>query len=123
MSKILMIDDDADFSALAAAHFSRHGYSVTLAPNGKDGLAKARALKPDVVFLDIMMPEMNGIEVLRELKAADETAEVPVIVMSGKYMDSGMTDLFAQEGNFKAFFPKPVVLAQLQKKVEELVKK
>ena len=123
MSKILMIDDDADFSALASAHFSRLGYAVTLAQDGKDGLAKARALRPDVVFLDIMMPEMNGIEVLRELKAADETAEVPVIVMSGKYMDSGMTDLFAQEGNFKAFFAKPVVLAQLQKKVEELTKR
>ncbi|MGD9642588.1 MAG: response regulator [Elusimicrobiales bacterium] len=123
MIKILMIDDDADFSALAAAHFSRLGYAVTLATDGKDGLAKARALKPDLVFLDIMMPEMNGIEVLRELKAADETAEVPVLVMSGKYMDGGMTDLFAQEGNFKGFFAKPVVLGQLQQKVEELTKR
>ena len=49
--------------------------------------------------------------------------ESPVLVMSGKYMDGGMTDLFAQEGNFKGFFAKPVVLAQLQRKVEELTKR
>ncbi|MDO8803226.1 MAG: response regulator [Elusimicrobiota bacterium] len=123
MATILMIDDDADFSGLASVHFTKLGYTVALAQNGKEGLAKAIALKPDLIFLDIVMPEMNGIEVLRELQAADETADVPVIVMSGKYFDSGMIEIFTQERNCRAFLGKPVALAQLQEKVEALLKK
>lgn len=123
MPTILIIDDDADFSGLAAAYFSKLGYKVEQAPGGGEGLAKAGTLKPDVIFLDIMMPGMNGIEVLRELAAGDETGEVPVLVMSGKYFDKGMTDLFTQERNCRAMISKPVALDQLRKKVEELLKK
>ena len=123
MPAILMIDDDADFSALASAHFIKLGYTVALAGNGKDGLSKAAAFKPDIIFLDIMMPGMNGVEVLRELQGMDETADVPVIVMSGKYFDEGMFDIFRQERNFREFVAKPVAFSQLQQKVEALLKK
>ncbi len=71
MPTILMMDDDKDFSSLVQANFSGQGYNVVLAHNGREGLAKAAAVKPDIIFLDIMMPDMNGIEVLRELQAAD----------------------------------------------------
>jgi len=123
MATILMIDDDAEFAGLASVHFTGLGYQMTLAPNGKDGLQKAAALKPDVIFLDIMMPDMNGIEVLRELQAGDETSEIPVLIMSGKYFDKGMNDIFTQERNFRGFLGKPVSLAQLQQKVEAILKK
>lgn len=123
MPAILMIDDDKDFSGLASAHFTGLGYAVTLTYDGKDGLAKAAALKPDIIFLDIMMPGLNGIEVLRELQAGDETSDIPVIILSGKYFDPAMSDLFTQERNFKAFLGKPVALATLQQKVETLLKK
>lgn len=123
MSTILVIDDDADFSAIAAAHFVKLGYRVELAQNGKDGLAKAALLKPDVICLDIRMPGLNGMEVLRELQAGDETSGAPVIIMSGKYIDNGMLDVFAQEKNFRAFLAKPVALDLLQKKVEGLLRK
>jgi len=123
MSTILMIDDDKDFSGLASAHFSGLGYAMELAPGGKEGLAKAALLKPDLIILDIMMPDMNGIEVLRELQAGDETGEIPVVIVSGKYFDPAMSDLFKQERNFKAFLAKPVALSSLQQKVEALLKK
>lgn len=123
MADILLIDDDRDFSALAAAHFSKLGHAVTLAYDGKDGLAKACLIKPAVILLDIMMPGMNGIEVLRELQAADDAADIPVVIVSGKYVDQGMIDLFNQERNFRAFLAKPVALAALQQKVEALLKK
>jgi len=123
MPTILIIDDDVDFSGLASVHFTGLGYAVTQTQNGKDGLAKAAALKPDMIFLDIMMPDMNGVEVLRELQSEEETSDIPVIVMSGKYLDSGMTELFTQERNFRAFLGKPVALAQLQQKVEAVLKK
>jgi len=123
MPAILMIDDDKDFSGLAAAHFTGQGYTVELTYDGKEGLAKAAVLKPDIIFLDIMMPGLNGIEVLRELQAGDETSDIPVIIVSGKYCDPAMSDLFNQERNFKGFLGKPVALAALQQKVEALLKK
>lgn len=123
MPAILMIDDDKDFSGLAQAHFTGQKYGVTLTHNGRDGLAKAAALKPDLILLDIMMPDMNGIEVLRELQADDETADIPVIIVTGKYIDRGMQDLFSQERNFRALVGKPVVFSSLQKQVEALLKK
>lgn len=123
MPKILMIDDDKDFSSLVFTHFSALGYSMTMAENGKSGLAAAASEKPDLIFLDIMMPDMNGIEVLRELHAGDETSEIPVLVMSAKFLDNSVMDLFSQERNFRAFLSKPVSLAALQQKVETTLKK
>lgn len=122
MPKILMIDDDKDFSGLVLAHFSKLGYSVTLTDNGRDGLTQAGTANPDVIFLDIMMPGLNGIEVLRELQAGDGTGDIPVLILSGKYLDQGALDLFSQERNFRAFISKPVVLASLQQKVETLLR-
>ncbi|HNW43654.1 MAG TPA: response regulator [Elusimicrobiales bacterium] len=124
MSTILMIDDDKDFGGLVAAHFSGQGYTVVLAQSGAEGLAKAASVpKPEIIFLDIKMPDMNGIEVLRELEAGDETSEIPVLIVSGKYFDQGMQDLFSQERNFRAFLSKPVALSILQQKAEALLKK
>jgi len=123
MAAILMIDDDKDFCGLASAHFSGAGHTIVLTHNGADGLKKAAAIKPDVIFLDITMPDMNGIEVLRELRAGDETSDIPVIVVSGKFVDQGMYDLFSQERNFKAFIAKPVAMPTLQQKMEDLLRK
>ena len=123
MPAILMIDDDMDFGGLASVYFTKLGYTVTLAQNGKEGLAKAGTLKPDVILLDIMMPDMNGIEVLRELYAAEETLGIPVLVISGKFFDTEISDLFTQEKNFREFISKPVDFAYLQKKVEALLGK
>lgn len=123
MPAILIVDDDADFSAIAHAHFTKLGYKVEIARDGKAGLSLAAVMKPDILLLDIMMPEMNGIEVLRELQAGDETSEIPVVIISGKYIDRGMTDLFNQERNFRDLIAKPVALSTLQQKVEALLGK
>lgn len=123
MAAILMIDDDTDFSGLVSAHFTGLGHAVTLAPNGADGLKKAAAVRPDIIFLDISMPDMNGIEVLRELRAGDETSDIPVLIISSKFFDAGMNDIFSQERNFKAFLSKPVALTALQQKMETVLKK
>ncbi|KAF0125274.1 MAG: twitching motility protein PilH [Elusimicrobia bacterium] len=123
MSAILLIDDDKDFSGLAAAHFSKQGHAVTLAEGGREGLDKASASRPDIVLLDIMMPDMNGIEVLRELSSDPDTSDIPVIILTGKYIDPGMGDMFGQERNFRGVVAKPVDLGMLQRKIEELLAK
>lgn len=123
MPAILLIDDDKDFSGLAAAHFSKQGYEVTLAEGGREGLDKAAAARPDIVLLDIMMPDMNGVEVLRELNSDPDTSDIPVIILTGKYIDPGMGDMFGQERNFRGVVGKPVDLGMLQRKMEELLAK
>lgn len=121
MQTILIIDDDKDFTGLAVAYLTKAGYAAEAVGEGKGGLSRARALKPALVLLDVMMPGMNGIEVLRELQSYEETAGIPVLLVSGRYFDDGMYSVFAQEPNFKGFLSKPVSLEDLRKKAEALV--
>jgi len=122
MAGILIIDDDKDFSGLAAAYFSKQGHTVTLAGGGREGLSKAVSAGPDIVFLDIMMPDMNGIEVLRELSSDYDTASIPVLVMSSRNVDEGLQRMFAQERNFKGFVAKPPNFDALEMKVAGLIR-
>ncbi len=122
MPSILMIDDDDEFSCLTSEYFTRKGYSVTLAACGRDGLSKVSSSAPDLIFLDMMMPDMNGIEVLRELNSEYDTASIPVLVVSSRNADEGMLKMFAQERNFKGFVAKPPNFAALEMKVAGLLR-
>lgn len=82
VNKILVIDDDADARELLSNYLAEHCKQVLTAADGRVGLEMARNEKPDLITLDLMMPEMNGWEVLNKLKADDELAEIPVIVIS-----------------------------------------
>ncbi len=79
---ILIIDDDPTVSELMKRQLLKEGYKVVIAPNGKEGISLARDLKPDVITLDILMPEMDGWSVLRTLKADPEVSNIPVIMAS-----------------------------------------
>ncbi len=81
--KILIIEDEHDaFTALAMV-LKSHGYEVSGAPDGEEGLKKFRKEKPDLVILDVGMPEMNGWEVLQRIKAGFFSRKVPVIMVTG----------------------------------------
>lgn len=79
---VLVVDDDAFVRGLIQHHLHRRGYGTIGAEGGADALQKARQHKPDVVTLDIMMPEMDGFRVLRALKMDRATAAIPVIIIS-----------------------------------------
>lgn len=80
MKKILLVDDDESIQLLYHEEFSDDGYNVIQALNGVEGLLKFKEESPDLVILDIQMPGMNGIEVLRQMKMIN--AEVPIILSS-----------------------------------------
>ncbi len=80
--KILSIEDDAFLSSLVANKLVETGFSVLTANNGADGLAKAHKEHPDLILLDIMLPDMGGFEILEKLKGDPATKTIPVIILS-----------------------------------------
>ncbi|HEY9700206.1 MAG TPA: PAS domain S-box protein [Trichocoleus sp.] len=79
---VLVIDDDSDVRQLMMHHLERDGFRVITAATGDEGLRLARELRPDTITLDVLLPNMNGWEVLAALKADPELADIPVVVMS-----------------------------------------
>lgn len=82
MSKILIIEDDPLISRMYEKIFSFESFEVEVANDGEEGLTKARTLKPTLILLDIMMPKMNGLEVLDKLKVDIDTKSIPVVILT-----------------------------------------
>ncbi len=80
MKKILLVDDEDSIRLVYEEEFKEEGYMVITAENGAEALSLFKGERPDLVILDIQMPEVNGIEVLRQMKTIDTT--VPVILSS-----------------------------------------
>lgn len=84
MARVLVIDDEPDVLLLCRLNLEHAGHEVLQALDGKVGLALARDRRPDVIVLDLMMPMMDGYEVLAELGHDARTAELPVVVLTAK---------------------------------------
>ena len=82
--RVLAVDDDERNLSLLSAKLEREGYEVTSARNGIEALAKVRQNPPDLILMDVMMPQMDGYEALRQLKSREETRYIPVIMLTGR---------------------------------------
>ncbi len=82
--KILIVDDEPHITKMLASRLKANGYRIITAENGKEGLQKVKDEQPELVLLDIMMPEMDGHEVLYALKKEEETKSIPVIMVTAK---------------------------------------
>ena len=80
--KILVIEDSLESRELIHLHLTTEGYTVVAASNGQEGLYLAGAEHPDLIITDIGMPEMDGFEVVRQLRAQDEFRTVPILVLT-----------------------------------------
>jgi phosphate regulon transcriptional regulator PhoB len=83
-SRVLVVEDEPDIRDLLAFHLERDGYQVTRATTGPEALRQLRAAAPDLVILDLMLPELDGLEVCRRLRADPATATLPVIMLTAK---------------------------------------
>jgi len=81
---VLVVDDDPVIQRLLKVNFEMEGYTVLSAADGAEGLEQARSSDPDIIILDIMMPKMNGLQVLTALKGDRATRSIPVILLSAK---------------------------------------
>lgn len=82
MKKILLVEDDPFLSRMYVKIFKMRGFSIQAEYDGEAGLAAAKEDKPDIILLDIMMPKMNGLEVLEALKADPNTKTIPVVMLT-----------------------------------------
>jgi two-component system alkaline phosphatase synthesis response regulator PhoP len=81
---VLVVEDEADVAEMIRYNLGKEGYDVRLAGNGTDALRLAKEAKPDVILLDIMVPQLNGWEICRRLKQDRETVAIPVIMVTGR---------------------------------------
>lgn len=80
--KVLIVDDDAFLSGIYATKLELEGFLVVTARDGEEGLKAAMREKPDLILLDVLMPKLDGFEVLKRLKADAETKPIPVIMLT-----------------------------------------
>jgi DNA-binding response OmpR family regulator len=119
MQRILAIDDDPSVTSLLKRGLAYEGYAVDVAGTGAAGLALAREHAPDLVVLDIMMPGMNGLEVLRRLRAAD--ARLPVIMLTAK--DAPADQVNGLEAGADDYVVKPFTFEVLVARVRALLRR
>ncbi len=86
--KIMAVDDERHIVRLIQVNLERSGYQVVTAFDGPEALKKVESDKPDLIVLDVMMPKMDGFEVLKRLQASPETREIPVIMLTAKAQDA-----------------------------------
>jgi DNA-binding response OmpR family regulator len=84
IKRILCIEDESEMIDLIRIILGRRGFEVAGASGGQEGLEKVRREKPDLVLLDLMMPDMDGWEVYQQMKADEKTKEIPVVVVTAK---------------------------------------
>jgi two-component system cell cycle response regulator len=93
---VLIIEDDTNIRKMTSLRLAREGYRVLTAPAGEEGLEVARRERPHVILLDVLMPEMDGREVLRRLKADPDTCDIPVILLSVLRPEDGLAESIPQ---------------------------
>ncbi len=86
--KIMAVDDERHIVRLIQVNLERAGYQVITAFDGPEALKKVETDKPDLIVLDVMMPKMDGFEVLKRLQANPETREIPVVMLTAKAQDA-----------------------------------
>ena len=89
---VLVVDDDPDNARIASGVLRERGFEVEIASNGESALAAVERRPPDVIVLDVMMPVMDGMQVLAQLKANPQHTQIPVIVVTGKGQDEDLLD-------------------------------
>ena len=126
VKKILVVDDEPDAIAFVTEVLSGEGYTVASAPDGSKGLSTMRNDKPDLVILDVQMPEMDGFEVFQEMKKDEDLKAIPVIMLTGirekmgiGFSSDDMKDYMGARP--AAYIEKPIDPAKLIEKVSEIL--
>jgi two-component system, cell cycle response regulator DivK len=119
MKKVLIADDYPDMRELLGKQLERLGFLPILAENGKEVLEKAIVEQPRLILMDMMMPVMDGWEVVRSLRANPETKNIPILAATALFHDSDLQSCI--DGGCNGYINKPFTLLELKNKVGELI--
>ncbi len=117
--RILIVDDDPRNVRVLEAMLHAQGYGTVSAMNGKEALKAAEQELPDLILLDLMMPDMNGFEVIEQLKAGNTTHDIPVIIVTS--LDDRESRLYALQAGADEFISKPVDRTELAVRVKNIL--
>lgn len=117
--RILVVDDEEYMHRLMGHHLLRAGYEIITARNGLEAIHKAKGECPELVLMDVMMPEMDGLAALTELKRCEPTRSIPVIMLTTNART--LTKEEAEASGAAAFFTKPFSPTQLLLEVKRLL--
>jgi len=117
--KILAIDDDPDQLEAVCACLNDAGYAISTASNGREALQKARSVSPDLIVLDLAMPQLDGFSVCVKLRKDADTAAIPILMLTGFSSDFGRRTGF--EAGATDYLVKPFNPEELVSKVEALL--
>lgn len=122
MYKILIIDDDPFILDMYTLKFRERGFDIDSARDGQDGVKKARDYKPDVILLDVVMPILDGFDVLRKLKSGPETKNIKIVLLTNlgqkEEVERGAA-LGADDYVIKAHFTPGEVVERVKKLLEK----
>jgi len=121
MKKVLMVEDDEVVSTIYRSRLGAEGFEVKMAKDGEEGLKQAHQFKPDVMVLDLGLPKLDGIEVIKKLRAAHDTGKLPIIVLTNAYLSNRVKDAWAAGATRCVTKSEctPRVLAEIIRKVNE----
>jgi two-component system alkaline phosphatase synthesis response regulator PhoP/two-component system response regulator VicR len=117
--KILVIDDEPNVVKMVRSRLEAANYEVIAALNGKEGLEKVKSEKPDLIILDILMPQMDGYTFMREVRSTNSLKHIPIVILTAK---DKMRDLFAIEG-IKDYITKPFKAEELLQAIRRNLEK
>jgi CheY-like chemotaxis protein len=119
MIKVLLVEDNEMNRDMLSRRLTKRGYEVTVAADGRAGIDLARSGRPDVVLLDMSLPDVDGWEAARRLKADPETRHVPIVALTAHAMPGD--ERLAREAGCDDYDTKPVDLARLISKIEAIL--
>jgi twitching motility two-component system response regulator PilH len=118
IKKVLVVDDSPTDSHLLTEMLKKNGFAVVTASNGEEGVSKAKAEKPDLVLMDIVMPGMSGFEATRAISKNAETAGIPVIICSTKGQETDKA--WGLRQGARDYIVKPITEKILLEKIRSL---
>jgi two-component system, OmpR family, alkaline phosphatase synthesis response regulator PhoP len=110
--KILIVEDEADIAKLVKLYLEKEGFQANVAKSGSEALTLLKSERPDLVILDLMLPEMDGIEVCKKVRSAPDTSLIPILMLTAKAEESDIIvglELGADDYVTKPFSPKALV--------------
>ena len=119
--KVLVVEDERSLTEVLQYNLEKEGYEVITASDGREGLRKAQTVLPDLVLLDLMLPQMNGLDVCKELRASTRTARIPILMLTAKAEETDQIVGFAVGAD--DYVTKPFSVKVLLQRIKVLLRR